>query len=212
MIDKLAFAKVMGGFADRIGRALAPETAEMYFDVLNDALSTEEFLAGARIVFRSHAYNTWPAPQQFIDAGRPAIIPALDAGEAFERVIEIVNRTTQTPNWSDRLREILLLGPVVERAFRAAGGRRDTEHIPVESVPFVRRRFVEAYEHAAEADRHGAELAGALAAVHAPRIGEMDDGAALIVRGLAQLKAAPLSGRDRAANAHAEHRDDAADD
>lgn len=210
MIDRLAFAKVMGGFADRIGRALAPETSDMYYDVLSSALSTDEFLAGARIVFRSHSYNTWPAPQQFIDAGRPAVVPALDAGEAFERVLEIVNRTTRTPNWSDRLTEVLALGPVVERAFRAAGGRRDMENAPLDSVPFIRRRFVEAYEHASESEAHAADLAGALASVQAPRIGEMESGAALVVKGLAQLKSMPLTGRDRATG---EHRDsEAADD
>lgn len=208
MIDRVAFARVMGGFADRIGRALAPETAEMYYDVLASTLTTDEFLAGARIVFRSHVYNTWPSPQQFIDAIKPANAPALDAGELFETVLETVNRTSLP--WSDRLASIMALGPVVERAYRAAGGRREMECVPLDSVPFVRRRFVEAFEHAVESEARQQDAAGSLAAVQSiPRIGEVEDGARMVVQGLAQLKSLPskspkvfpLSGRDRAAGA-----------
>jgi hypothetical protein len=67
VIDRKVFAGVMGGFADRFGRALAPATADMYYDILAAELTTEEFLAGARIVFQKHTYNAWPAPQLFID-------------------------------------------------------------------------------------------------------------------------------------------------
>lgn len=210
MIDRIAFAKVMGGFADKIGRALAPETSEMYFDVLTSALETEEFLAGARIVFRSHVYNTWPAPQQFIDAAKPKAAAALSGAEAFERVLDLTNQPQR--DWSIRHAELLMLGPVVERAFRAVGGRRELDGILEADVPFARRRFLEAYEHAAEVNDRETDAAAALASVQAPRLGETEDGLQLVVKGLAQLKSLPLSGRDRAANAHADTRGDAADD
>lgn len=205
MIERMAFARVMGGFADRIGRALAPETAEMYYDVLASELTTDQFMAGARIVFRSHTYNTWPSPQQFIDAIKPKASASLDAADVFETVLEIVNRTSL--DWSERQRQIMALGPIVERAYRAAGGRREMECVPVESVPFTRRRFVEAFEHATENEARQSDAAGALEAVSAPRLTEMEDGAAMVVQGLARMKSLPskrpdvlpLSGRDRAA-------------
>lgn len=198
MIDRVAFARVMGGFADRIGRALAPETAEMYFDVLASALTTDEFLAGARIVFRTHRYNTWPEPEQFIAAAKPLPVAALSGAEAFEQVLSLAN----DPRIADRNTRIACLGPLVERAYRAAGGYREFANVLEADVKWLRRSFIEAYEMAADSAARTNDAATSLAAISAPRLGEMEDGAALIVRGLAQLKSPknyPLTGRDRAA-------------
>lgn len=146
MIDPAVFAKVMGGFADKIGRALAPETSAMYYDVLSESLDSTEFLAGARIVFRNHSYNTWPAPHQFIDAVKPKGSALLDGQEAFDRLLG-----SQHP---DRL--ALGMGPAVMRAFRAAGGKREFTDVLEQDVKWLRQRFVEHYEHAAKvADAEG---------------------------------------------------------
>lgn len=155
MIDAAVFARVFGGFADKIGRALAPETSAMYYDVLSESLTSEEFLAGARIVFRNHSYNTWPAPHQFIDAVKPKGSPHLDGADAFEQLIG-----KQHPE-----RIALGMGPAVVRAFRAAGGRREFVDVLEQDVKWLRQRFVEAYEHAATAEDAETQAHVALAAV-----------------------------------------------
>lgn len=165
MIDPAAFAKVMGAFADKIGRPLQADTAALYYDVLSEALDSNEFLAGARVVFRNHSYNTWPAPHQFIDAVKPKGSPALDAGDAFEKLIG-----AQHP---DRI--ALGLGPVAMRAFRAAGGRREFTAVLESDVHWLRRRFVEAYEHAARVHDAEGQAHVALAAVDPSAVALIDD-------------------------------------
>ena len=203
MIDRLAFAKVMGGFADKIGRAVAPETAEMYFDVLGEALTTDEFLAGARIVFRSHGYNTWPSPEQFIAAAKPQTASTLTGAEAFEKVLSVTN----DPRIADRNALILAMGPTVERAYRAAGGYREFANVLEADVKWLRKSFVEAYELAADSEVREADASRALATVNTPRLGQTEDAVAMIVSGLAAQKSFPPSGRDKALGER-----DAADD
>lgn len=164
MIDPAVFARVMGGFADKIGRALAPETSAMYYDVLSESLTSEEFLAGARIVFRNHSYNTWPAPHQFIDAVKPKGAPLLDGADIFEQLVG-----KQHPE-----RIALGMGPEVMRAFRAAGGRREFVDVLEQDVKWLRQRFVEAYEHAVTHHEAEHQAHVALAAVD-PTIRAMVD-------------------------------------
>lgn len=143
MIDRMQFARVMGGFADRIGRALAPATAEMYYAVLTRALDTAEFVAGAEVVFGTHQFNTWPAPQQFIDAAKPPEAVALVGGELFERVLSIAANAYRPS--AERESEIAALGPDAVRAYRAAGGRREFENVLESDVKWLRRTFCENY-------------------------------------------------------------------
>ena len=161
MIERAEFAKVMGAFADRIGRALSPPTAEMYLELLGESLTTEEFLAGARIVFRAHTFNTWPAPQQFIDAVKPPTPVGLDAAEMFERVTKAVGTVYDNEGRRERL---ALLGPVAERAYRAAGGARQFLNVLEKDAPFLRKRFMEAYEGAVESAKLNGDAAAALSA------------------------------------------------
>lgn len=170
MIDPAAFARVMGGFADKIGRALAPETSAMYYDVLSESLTTDEFLAGARIVFRNHSYNTWPAPHQFIDAVKPKDAPALAASDVFERLLG-----SQHPE-----RIALGIGPAALRAFRATGGKREFTAVLEQDVKWLRQRFVENYEHAVKAFDAGADAHRALEAV-SPKV-------AAIIANVAELR------------------------
>lgn len=160
MIERTAFAKIMGVFADRIGRALAPATAEAYYDALSDQLTTDQFLAGARIVFRSHQFNTWPAPQQFIDAAQPRPAAALAAAEAFELSLEIMG-DSRVPILERKAR-VLSLGPTAARAFIAAGGIREFNLLPLDQVPWLRKRFVEAWQDAASEEARRADALRAL--------------------------------------------------
>lgn len=187
MIDRPQFAKVMGVFADRIGRALAPATAEEYYLALSLALTTEEFVVGARIVFRTHQFNTWPAPIQFINAAKPEPEDTLMAAEAFEQALEIMG-DSRVPLMT-RKAQVEALGPATARAFRAAGGIREFQTVLLDQVPWLRNRFVDAYE-AATSDEAKASHAIAAGVRHEdldPRIGGMID----------QLSGR-YSGRDRA--------------
>jgi hypothetical protein len=173
VIDRLQFAKVMGVFADRLGRALAPATAEEYYLALSLALTTEEFVAGARVVFRTHQYNTWPAPIQFIRAANPLPENNLLAAEAFEAALEIMS-DSRVPMLT-RKAQVDALGPATARAFRAAGGVRDFQLVLLDQIPWLRNRFVEAYE-AAASDESKAEHALSAGVPHAtldPRVGAM---------------------------------------
>lgn len=195
MIDRTEFAKVMGVFADRIGRPLAPATAEVYFETLGEALTTEEFVAGARIVFRAHTFNTWPAPQQFIDAVRPGQDPALAGAEMFEDVVKAVGSMYDDHN--ARVQRLAALGPIAERAYRAAGGYRDFVNVLEKDRPFLRNRFVEAFVAATEEQtRHGQALAALDRGALDPVVENLVTGT---VKKLARpLRILPDSSRDRA--------------
>jgi hypothetical protein len=193
VIDRHAFAKVMGGFADKIGRALAPETSEMYYDVLSESLTTDEFLAGARIVFRTHAYNVWPPAQLFIDAIKPKEQAKLSAAEVFERVLEIA-APSGVP-FADRDARIVALGPLAVRAFRAAGGRREFEDVLEADVKWIRKAFIDAYDMATTESVSERDARVALAAVDATIAPLIQSTAAA----LSLPKREFVSGRDRAA-------------
>lgn len=177
----------MGVFADKIGRALAPATAEEYFLALSIALTTEEFVAGARVVFRTHQFNTWPAPAQFIDAAKPKPEITLLAAEAFEQALDIMG-DSRVPVGT-RKAQVEALGPATTRAFRAAGGIREFQMVLLDQVPWLRNRFVEAYG-AATSDESRAEHALAAGVPHEvldPRVG-----------GMVKRLSDQYSGRDRA--------------
>jgi hypothetical protein len=74
--------------------------------------------------------------------------PTLPAHEAFEKVLAITNDPRiERPA---QLEQIQNLGALTMRAFRAAGGFRDFQNILEADIPWVRRRFVEAFTAATE--------------------------------------------------------------
>jgi hypothetical protein len=149
MIDRTVFANVFTGFADRfgLGKVLSSQTANGYYELLSEHLTTQEFLAASRLIFLTHPYNTWPSPQEFIDAVKPGDPPSLVAGEVFEKILAIdSNIYTPIP---ERMAAITALGPVALRAYRAAGGRRNFENALEEDVHWLRKDFVEKFEDAA---------------------------------------------------------------
>lgn len=187
-MDREAFARVMGFFSDKIGRPLLPPTYDLYFETLSESLTTEEFLAGARIVFKTHQFNTWPAPQQFVDAVRPPTAHGLDAAELFEKCLRIVGHHGMV-NAVKAKAEIDALGEPVARAFRAAGGFRDFVNVLETQVAFLRQRFVEAYEAATVAEDQKARAIAALDR------GALDPRVQGLVRSVADHR---VIGRDRA--------------
>lgn len=152
MIDTEAFAQYMGLLSGRIGRELeAPVFAE-YYRCLSEQLSTEQFIGAVTLAFRTWPaeYRNWPSPQQLVEMIRPVAAPAISAHEAFERVLEIANRHEFHERFGHRREDISALGAAALRAFVAAGGFRDLQNAPIDQVPWLRKRFVDAYTAACE--------------------------------------------------------------
>jgi hypothetical protein len=72
MIDAAVFGSMMEGLAQRIGKPLGDEGLALYFAILAEELTTEEFQCGVKAIFRDHTFATWPAPADIIDRARPA--------------------------------------------------------------------------------------------------------------------------------------------
>lgn len=149
-IDKEIFAQQMSLLAGRIGRTLEPPVFASYYAGLSAELSTERFVAAMAIAFRSWSgeYRTWPSTKQIVELIAPVPKPSLGGLEAFEKVLALTNDPRiERPA---QLEAIQNLGALTMRAFRAAGGFRDFQNVLEADVPWVRKRFVEAYQAAAE--------------------------------------------------------------
>ena len=140
MIDGELFAQHLGVLADRFGRALAGPTLREYHARLSAELSTEEFVAAARLVFRDETF--WPAPRVFVEKVRPSADPALLAQAAFERVVTLVRRH----GWQFIPPAILAdLDRPTLRAVGTAGGWRAIAECDDSGWPFLRKRFEDAH-------------------------------------------------------------------
>jgi hypothetical protein len=150
MIDKEIFLQQMALLADRIGKPLAGPTLREYHRVLSAALTTQQFLGAATLAFQtwSAEYRIWPSPQQLIELITPVAKPALAASEMFELVLAATN----DPRLSitEQRHKVQSLGATAVRAFYAAGAMRDFRNVLEADVTWLRKRFVEAYEAAAE--------------------------------------------------------------
>lgn len=191
MIDKEIFLQQMALLADRIGRELSGPTQVEYHRQLSAALTNEQFVAAMTLAFRqwSGDYRTWPSPQQIVELIRPVAAPTLSAHEAFEQVLDVMNKPQLPIN--ERRAAVQAMGASPLRAFIAAGGNREFIDVLEVDVPWLRKRFVEAYEHAcanAEAE-HEAMLA----------IGEADTRVQAMVSSIAAAKALPTKPQRRIA-------------
>lgn len=150
MIDQEIFLQQMALLADRIGRPLAGPTQREYHRQLSEALTTQQFLAATTLAFNtwSGEFRLWPSPAQLIELVTPVAKPALSAVEAFELVLAATN--DPRISIADARTRVQQLGAAAVRAFHAAGAMRDFRNVLESDVPWVRRRFVEAYEAAAE--------------------------------------------------------------
>ncbi len=184
MIDQELFRQRMALIADRIGRPLAGPTQVEYYRHLSAALTTEQFVAATTLVFhaKSAEYRNWPSPREIIELITPVAEPSLTAHEMFERVLALTagNDVSQY----EAGQRVQTLGAAAVRAFYAAGGRRDFRNVLEADVPWLRKRFVEAYEAACE--NADAERAATLA------LNDVDARVAALTTGLAvKLAAAP---------------------
>lgn len=88
MIERTVFAQLMAAMSQRIGKALGDEALAMYFAILSEELTTEQFQAGMKGIFRDHAFATWPSPAEIVQRAKPAgELRALAAWSALEDVL-----------------------------------------------------------------------------------------------------------------------------
>lgn len=90
MIDSAVFARMMRALSDRIGKTLGADATAMYYAILGEALTTEEFQHGVAGIFRDHGFATWPAPADIIDRAKPS--RRLGAAAAWTELEEHLNR------------------------------------------------------------------------------------------------------------------------
>ena len=190
MIDQEIFLQQMALLADRIGKPLAGPTQREYHRQLSVELTTQQFLAATTLAFNtwSAEYRVWPSPRQLIEFVIPVPKPALSGAEMFERVLSATNDPRVTPNEA-RL-AVQSLGAAVMRGFVAAGGMRDFRNVLEVDIPWLRKRFVEAYELACQ--NADAEQQAVLA------LGDADARVAALTSGVAQIRAMPNTKRLRA--------------
>lgn len=173
MIDEQVFAHQMGILADRIGRPLAAPTLQQYHASLSRRLSDAEFVAATTLAFDKCRW--WLTVDEFVELVHAQTPIALRANEAYNAVVRAVGSCYDRNEirW-DRLNA---LDAVAVRAFRATGGFRTFDNLQLTDEPFVRRRFVEAYEAAAA--HAETQEAAALALTEAdPRVRELIAGTA----------------------------------
>ena len=72
MIERTVFAQLMAAMSQRIGKALGDEALAMYFAILSEELTTEQFQAGMKGIFHDHGFATWPSPAEIVQRGKPA--------------------------------------------------------------------------------------------------------------------------------------------
>jgi hypothetical protein len=183
MIDPEIFKQQMALIADRIGRPLAGPTQVEYHRQLSAQLSTQQFVAAATLVFNTWSadFRNWPSPAQIVELITPTAKPALSAAEMFEKVLSATNDGVSKPN--EQRIKVQMLGAAAVRAFHAAGGMRDFRDVLEVNVPWLRKRFVEAYELACE--NADAERAATLA------LNDADTRVAQLIGSIAQAKTMP---------------------
>ncbi|HET8777947.1 MAG TPA: hypothetical protein VFN76_09840 [Candidatus Limnocylindria bacterium] len=168
----MVFATWMAMWSERLGgKALSAPTTAAYYAAFASELTTEEFEAGNRVVFQTHAFNTWPAPAQIIAAAKPAPDDAADAERTWPIVVRQITGygpgSTPASREKDLEREA---GAVAVAAYKAAGGYDRLRRMTEDSYEFVRRDYLAAYPRCAERERAAKRLELAQAAVADQRV------------------------------------------
>lgn len=130
--DRTEFVRVLNGLAAIKGKDLTPEALSLWWAAMS-RWSLEDFKAAASHLVTSCQFM--PSPYNFEQLKRAG---DLTAGEAWELVL---NGAKLEP------------GSRAERAARIVGGQYAIRHANVEKeLPFVARRFKEAYEELSDVD------------------------------------------------------------
>lgn len=146
MIDRDTFDDAFAMLEDRFKRDHGQETRAMYYRILSDELTTDQFQLAARKLFRSATY--FPKPDDFVKAV---------GGDQEQRALE---------DW-ETVQDVFLnladkndLSPEGRRTIKLLGGWGQVGRTKKSNLPHVREDFMEMYGTAArmESDDHPDQL------------------------------------------------------
>lgn len=131
MIDRRVFAEQFAMLEDRFNREFSKDSKAMYYEVLSDELSTEEFQVAVRDIFRSATY--FPKPDDFVEAVQ---------GDEQQKALE---------DW-EKVEDVFLnlaspddLSPEGRRTVKLMGGWRQIGKASDSDWPHVRKEFLRLY-------------------------------------------------------------------
>lgn len=134
------FSAVVVGFAELRGKTLSPEAIELYFRAMH-SWSLADFKAAAELLLRTSQFM--PTPFDFEElrkAGRP--VPA-EAWSTARAVAKTWRPNTATPSSGNAL---------IDRAVESIGGYRAIAMHSIETMGFLEKRFIDAFESMRDAD------------------------------------------------------------
>ena len=141
MIDPQVFAKAWSLICERWNRETTNELSKLYYDAISERLSTEQFRVAAAHVLANNEF--WPRPADFWEAiSEDTEALALEQWELCYRVMEGETHVL------DRM------SPAGQRAVALLGGVGRLRNTPLDSVPFVRKEFLELHETVTDGAAH----------------------------------------------------------
>jgi hypothetical protein len=160
MINKTAFTQWITLFGEKFNKPLSAPSQLVFYDLCNAELTTDEFVAGAKLVYRDNTF--FPSPKELIEKAKPTANPALEAADVFRDIL--------TWNGSENLMAAarVKLTDIGLRAFLAVGGPAKFRTLLASEEVFVRREFVAAYTAARQDAKERERADRMLAEVQAP--------------------------------------------
>lgn len=146
MIDEKVYGQCMGAVSQRIGKRLGDEALAMYYAILSEELTTEEFQAGMKGIFRDHAFATWPSPAEIIARAKPAL--ALRAMSAWSQLEDVVRRRVSHEPLEHQFRRCGV-DPLATALFFAVGGLARWRSLNDWRFDAMRDEFLSRYSEAA---------------------------------------------------------------
>jgi len=139
MIDEGVFKTEWAILSERFGKKFSAPVTARYFQLLSPQLSTERFRSACASIFSSNEF--FPTPEEFVlRVGVPGEMEAFDQWELCVRIMEgehhVLNRMT----------------PAGQKVVSLLGGPERLGQTKVDSVPFVRRDFLQFYTDTTDAD------------------------------------------------------------
>jgi hypothetical protein len=155
--DRAQFSKAMAALGENYRQEIADAQFALFWSLLSD-MSVEDFRRAVVMHMRSSRF--FPTVAELRQQVTPHIDHVAAAVNAFEQVTKTSTHDTKTgPRYSIR-RVVEAVGPVAAEAFVAAGGPNAFAYeLGERDLPFLRKRFIESYVAAAEAQSQGRPLA-----------------------------------------------------
>jgi len=146
MIDLKIFAIKMAELDEIIGTPLSDTANKTYFRVLNDRLSTDEFIKAIDELISEWNYSYYPKPAHIIEKSKEfdeidLEIIAKKASKVFAEAIESVGRYT-IPEFEDK---------IIPQVIEMLGGWVECCNIPsYDKLSWLKRDFENVYKQVAE--------------------------------------------------------------